>query len=519
MTSALRLVLGDQLSPELASLRDIDRENDIVLLVEVHEEATHVRHHPKKIAFLFSAMRHFAEELRASGVTVDYVALNDAENSGSFSGELERAVSRHQPERIVVTEPGEYRVRRMMDGWQQELNLPAEIRDDTRFVCTLEAFDAWAEDRKSLRMEYFYREMRRATGLLMTDTGDPVGGQWNYDKDNRKSPPKELETATPMRFTPDETTEAVLALVRERFSDHFGDVEPFWFAVTRAQARRALAHFIKTGLPSFGDYQDAMIDGDDWLFHSALSQYLNAGLLTPLEMCESACAAYDAGDAPLNAVEGFVRQIIGWREYVRGVYWRYMPDYAERNALGAERPLPDFYWTGETKMNCMAKVIDQTRREAHSHHIQRLMVTGNFALLIGARPAEVCEWYLAVYADAYEWVEMPNVLGMALYADHGVMGSKPYAAGGAYIDRMSDFCKSCSYKLKEKTGPQACPFNYLYWNFLIENRDHLANNPRMGQMYRTLDKMSDERVDAIGASARLFLDALEAGAEGKADAA
>ncbi|MEO1092593.1 MAG: cryptochrome/photolyase family protein [Pseudomonadota bacterium] len=504
MTGALRLVLGDQLSPSLSSLRDLDPATDVVLIVEVWDEATYVRHHPKKIAFLFSAMRHFADDLRAVGVVVDYVTLDDPGNTGDFAGELGRAVARHDVSRVVVTEPGEWRVRTMMDGWGHALALPVEIRDDDRFLCSRADFASWADGRKQLRMEWFYREMRQRTGLLMVD-GEPAGGRWNYDQDNRKPPASGLDGPGPRRFAPDVLTEDVLDLVADRFADHFGELRPFWFAVTRTDALAALDHFVREALPSFGDYQDAMVDGDDWLFHSALSQYLNCGLLLPLEVCEAAERAWRDGRAPLNAVEGFVRQIIGWREYVRGVYWRAMPDYAAGNALGAERPLPPFYWTGETPMNCLAKVIDQTRREAHSHHIQRLMITGNFALLAGIRPAEVCDWYLAVYADAYEWVELPNTLGMALYGDGGLMASKPYAASGAYVDRMSNFCKSCRFDVKQKNGPDACPFNYLYWNFMLENQEALARNPRVQPILRTLAKMSDEKKAAVRHDSERFL--------------
>ncbi len=513
MSRALRLVLGDQLTQDLASLRDIDRQGDVVLMAEVVDEARYVRHHPKKIAFLFAAMRRHAQLLRADGIEVDYVELDAKDNSGSLTGEVERACRRHQVDRIVVTEPGEWRVLQMMERWHELLSVPVEVRADDRFLCSREGFAAWADGRKQLRMEYFYREMRKSTGLLLDDAGEPEGGRWNYDQENRKPPEAGLESPGPRRFAPDSTTRAVLELVSERFGDHFGDLEPFWFAVTRSQAQEALAHFVTHALPSFGDFQDAMVDGDDWLFHSALSQYLNCGLLLPLEVCVAAEAAYRQGKAPLNAVEGFIRQIIGWREYVRGIYWRYMPDYAERNALGATRPLPAFYWTGETEMNCLAKVVDQTRREAHSHHIQRLMITGNFALLAGIRPSEVCEWYLAVYADAYEWVELPNTLGMALFGDGGLMASKPYAASGAYIDRMSDFCAACRYDVKQKNGPNACPFNYLYWNFMLENEERLADNRRLQPVLRTLRRMKADKLDAVRADSRRFLDRLDKGAD------
>jgi len=508
VTGALRLVLADQLSPDLASLRDVDPQHDVLLLCEVADEATYVRHHKKKIAFLFSAMRHFAAERTAAGLTVDYVELDDPDNRGDLTGELERAVARHRPARVIVTEPGEYRVREMMEGWSDRLGLPVDIRDDDRFFCSRAEFDGWADGKKQLRMEFFYREQRKKTGFLMTPDDEPEGGRWNFDQENRKPPQEGLDFPSPLGVEPDAVTRDVLELVAHRFDNHFGDLEPFGFAVTRADALAALERFVGDALPAFGDYQDAMVDGEDWLYHSVLSQYLNCGLLLPHEVCAAAEAAYRDGAAPLNAVEGFIRQILGWREFVRGVYWRYMPEYADRNALEASRPLPDFYWTGDTEMNCLAKAGDQTRRQAHSHHIQRLMVTGNFALLIGADPKEVCEWYLVVYADAYEWVELPNTLGMALWGDGGVMGSKPYAASGAYIDRMSDFCGSCRYNVKKKNGEDACPFNYLYWNFVLENRERVDGNPRVQPVLRTLAKMKSEKVEAVKADSKRFLEGL-----------
>ena len=461
-------------------------------MVEVVEEATYVRHHKKKIAFLFSAMRHFAEELRAAGWTVDYVRLDQPESTGSFRGEVERAVDRLAADRIVVTEPGEWRVLESMQTWAETFARPVDILEDSRYIATREAFQAWASGRKQLRMEYFYREMRRNTGLLM-EGDQPAGGKWNYDSENRKPAKADLSMPAPLRTPPDDITKDVLALVSDRFNDHFGDLEPFWFGVTRAQAQAALDYFIDNALANFGDYQDAMLEGEKFLYHSLLSLYLNAGLLDPLEICQRAEQAYRGGLAPLNAAEGFIRQIIGWREYVRGIYWLKMPGYVDLNFFENKRDLPEFYWTAETEMACMKAAISQTKEAAYAHHIQRLMVTGNFALLAGIDPKQVHEWYLAVYADAYEWVELPNTLGMSQFADGGVLGSKPYAASGNYINKMSDHCKHCSYDVKQKTGPQACPFNPLYWDFLHRNRDRLNGNPRMAQMYRTWDRMSDDK--------------------------
>ena len=502
----LRLVLGDQLSHTVSSLRDW-QPGDLVLMCEVAAETGYVRHHKKKIALVLSAMRHFAEALEDEGRQVRYVLLDDPDNTGSLTGEVGRALRMQAFDRVVVTEPGEWRVMEMMRDWADDFGIPVEIREDDRFLSSIGDFERWAKSRKQLRMEYFYREMRRKTGYLM-DGDDPAGGQWNFDKDNRKRLPKDIDIPTRLSFAPDAITQEVLALVANRFEDHFGDIEPFTMPVTRHDALAVLDHFMTVCLPSFGDYQDALVEGEAFLFHSTLSAVLNCGLLTPDEVCEAAEAAYLAGEAPLNAVEGFIRQILGWREYVRGLYWYAMPDYKARNALGAHRPLPDFYWTAETDMACVRDAVRTTRRHAYAHHIQRLMVTGNFALLAGLSPDEVNRWYMEVYADAYEWVELPNTHGMALFADGGIMASKPYAASGAYINRMSDHCGGCRYNVKAKTGKKACPFNYLYWDFVARNRDVLGNNPRMGMIYRSLERMDPASLSAMRADATAFLDAL-----------
>ena len=501
---AIILILGDQLSLDLACLKVSDRKRDVVLMVEVIEEATYVRHHKKKIAFILSAMRHFADELADAGWTVDYVRLDDGGNRGSFSGELERAVDRHHPTQILVTEPGEWRVLDALEAARRRFKVPMNILNDDRFVASKQAFKDWAEGRKQLRMEYFYRDIRRKTGLLMKD-GEPAGGRWNFDAENRKAAADDLFMPKPAGFKVDSITQEVLDLVAGRFAEHFGDIEPFWFAVTRKDAEKALNHFIDHALPGFGDYQDAMLLERRFLYHSVLSLYINVGLLDPLEVCRRAAQSYGEGHVPLNAAEGFIRQIIGWREYVRGIYWLTGPDYVDRNFFGADRPLPDFYWTGETGMACLAACITQTKEEAYAHHIQRLMITGNFAMLAGVDPKAVHEWYLAVYADAFEWVELPNTLGMSQFADGGLLGSKPYAASGNYINKMSDYCANCRFKVKEKTGAKACPFNYLYWDFLVRNESKLRGNPRLGQVYRTWDKMNENKKSAYLESADHFL--------------
>jgi deoxyribodipyrimidine photolyase-related protein len=375
-------------------------------------------------------MRHFADELASCGWTVAYIRLDDPKNTASFSGEVARAVARHTPDRIMVTEPGEWRVLNAMRSWASGLSVPVDILPDTRFICSTKEFATWSDGRKQLRMEYFYRDMRRKTGLLM-DGDEPAGGQWNFDHDNRKPAKADLFVPEPAHFQQDRITRDVVVLVNERFADHFGDADPFWFAVTRADAEAAVDHFVTHSLAQFGTYQDAMIAGERFLYHAVISPYLNCGLLDPLAVCRKVDAAYRAGLVPLNAAEGFVRQIIGWREYVRGIYWLKMPAYATSNALEHTRGLPEFYWTGDTQMACVREAVTQTKEEAYAHHIQRLMVTGTFALLAGISPQALHAWYLAVYADAYEWVELPNTIGMSQFADGGLLASKPYAASGA----------------------------------------------------------------------------------------
>jgi deoxyribodipyrimidine photolyase-related protein len=496
----LVLVLGDQLTPGLSALRSADRERDIVVMAEVGEEATYVRHHVKKIAFVLASMRKFAAELKRDGWRVLYGRLDDPATADSIPAELLRRAAETGAGEVLTTECGEWRLRAAISA----VPLAVSVLPDDRFICPRADFAAWAGGRKTLRMEHFYREMRRRTGILME--GDaPAGGQWNFDRENRKPARGDLFLPQPMEFEPDAVTAEVLDLVEQRFPSHFGRLRPFRFATDRAGAEAAAAHFLAGALPGFGDHQDAMLTGERFLWHSVLSVYLNVGLLDPLDLCRRAEAEWRAGRAPINAVEGYVRQILGWREYVRGIYDLQGPDYVRKNTLGARRPLPGFYWTGETDMACVRAAVGQTIEEAYAHHIQRLMVTGNFALLAGVDPHEVHEWYLAVYADAYEWVEAPNVIGMSQFADGGLLGSKPYAASGAYIDRMSDHCRGCRYDVKARGGEDCCPFNPLYWDFLNRHRNLLAGNPRMAQMYRTWDRMSAEkRAESLEAAARIL---------------
>jgi deoxyribodipyrimidine photolyase-related protein len=501
--STLRLILCDQLSHNISSLRGCNISEDIVFMCELWDEATYVKHHKKKIAFLFSAMRHFAEELKQKGYKVEYTKLDDQLNSGSFRGEIDRILKKHNIDCIVVTKPGEYRVFADIQKWQEDFGVKTDIRSDDRFLCTLEEFADWSKGRKQLRMEYFYRKMRKKYSILM-DNDEPIGGQWNYDNNNRKFPKDEVNIPKPYFNEVDDITTEVIELIAKRFHDHFGDLEPFYFAVTRDQALNALQFFIEKRLSHFGDYQDAMIQGQPWMYHSHISFYLNCGLLLPIECVKAAEIAYNHGKCSINSAEGFIRQILGWREYVRGIYWLKMPGYVNENFFQARLNLPGLYWTADTKMNCLSQCVLETKKHAYAHHIQRLMVLGNFALLIGVDPRQVNEWFLIVYADAYEWVELPNVSGMILFADGGYLASKPYAAGGSYINKMSNYCKNCSYDVTKKNGNNACPFNYLYWNFLVKNRKKLESNHRISMMYKTYDLMDEDKKQEISDDSKLF---------------
>lgn len=507
MSGALILILGDQLSPRVSSLAGADPRRDVVLMAEVLAEARYVDHHKQKLALVFAAMRHFAEELRAAGWRVDYRRLG--EGLPDLETALEQAIARHDPDQLVVTEPGEWRLWQAMQGWPARFGRPVTLREDTRFLCSRTEFAAWAEGRKTLVMEHFYRLMRRKTGLLM-EGDQPAGGRWNFDAENRAPAQHSLFLPAPPEGARDEVTAEVLAMVARAFPDSFGQLTPFHWQVTRAGAEAARDRFLSEALPEFGRTQDAMLADRPWMYHSLLSPYLNLGLLDPLDLCRRAEAEWRAGRAPLAAVEGFIRQIIGWREYVLGVYWLKMPDYVEENALQARRPLPAFYWTGETRMRCLAQVIGQTIETGYAHHIQRLMITGTYALLIGADPAAVHRWYLGVYVDAYEWVELPNTLGMSQHADGGFLATKPYAASANYIDRMSDYCQGCAFDPKARTGPRACPWNALYWDFIARHAERWAGNPRMALPLRSWRAKPEPEQLALRAAAGAHLAELDA---------
>ena len=502
LPGTLRLVLGDQISDgRLSSLRDLDPARDSVLMAEVRAETGYVRHHKQKIALIFAGLRGFADRLRAEGVDVRYVGFEDVGNTGSLLGEVRRALAERDHERVVVTAPGEYRLMEEFECFASASNVPFVIRDDDRYLCSPVEFGAWAQGRRELRMELFYREMRKRYGLLMDADGKPEGGAWNFDKENRRAMPQRLTPPRHRFIAPNTVTKGAIADVGRLFPDHFGSLDGFGFATTPDEAAVIVDDFMANLLPGFGDYQDAMVRDEPWMWHAIISAAMNMGLIDPLDVCRRAEAEYRAGRAPLNAVEGFIRQILGWREYMRGVYWLKMPEFKALNALGADRALPWFYWSGETDMVCVKDTVATTKANAYAHHIQRLMVTGNLAMLLGVHPDLINEWYMVVYADAYEWVELPNVHGMATYADGGIVGSKPYAGSGAYINRMSDYCGRCRYDVKKKLGPDACPFNALYWDFMLRHEAKLGRNIRMALPYRNVERMTPADRAAVRAEA------------------
>jgi deoxyribodipyrimidine photolyase-related protein len=471
-------------------------------MAESDEEAGYVWSTKARIAIFLAAMRHFRDEIAKKGFTVDYHALGETRKPTSFGTELARAVKELKPSRLIVVEPGEWRVRETLAAKARELDLELEVRADRHFFCTHADFEEFAEGRKQLRLEYFYRQMRRKLDILM-DGREPVGGEWNYDTENRQSFGKDGpgDLPEPKSFRPDKVTREVIALVEERFADHPGSLERFDWPVTRRQARAALDEFIENRLAGFGPYEDAMWTGEPYVYHSRLSNVINVHLLDPRDAVAAAVQAHKEEAAPIQSVEAFVRQLIGWREFIRGIYWKFMPDYEHMNALGQDAPLPSLYWTGETDMACLRECVTQTLDLGFAHHIQRLMVTGLFAQLFGSDPHEVHKWYLAVYVDAVEWVELPNVLGMSQFADGGLMASKPYAATGKYIDRMSNYCAGCRYKPKERTGEHACPFTVLYWDFLMRHEKLLGKNPRMALQVRNIDRLDRSTRRAIRSQA------------------
>ncbi len=491
----LLVVLGDQLDANARLLREGDRRRDAILMMEVREEASHVPSHRQRTALFLAAMRHFAAARSAEGWRVRYVTLDDPANTQSFSGEVERAATDVAPARIVVTHPGEYRVLNAITSWEGIIRRPVEIVADEHFLVAPGEFGAWARGRQALVMEYFYREQRRRHGVLVS-RGKPVGGAWNFDVQNRESFRTAPRVRPPRRFAPDAPTRALLDAVERWFPDAPGKLQRFAWPVTPAHARAALNDFVEHRLAAFGRYQDAMWTGEPFLNHSLLSPALNLKLLSPRQCLDAAAAAHPRR-APVNSVEAFVRQILGWREFIRGVYWHEGLQYGKRNALAASGRLPPFYWSGETDMHCLAQAIGQVLEYGYGHHIQRLMVTGNFALLAGVHPRAVSDWYLGMYVDGVDWVTLPNTLGMVMHADGGVVGTKPYAASGKYIQRMSNYCAGCRYDPGKRTGDAACPFTTFYWDFLISHRERFRSNRRMAMMLKHVDRMDPGEMRAI----------------------
>lgn len=510
----LILILGDQLNTDNPALEGFDIELDHVLMVEASAESSYVWSHKARIVLFLSAMRHFAETLIQQNIPLTYLKLGEHDFL-SLKAAWMHSIHQLQPQKIIVCEPGEYRLEQDLIHVAAETNTQLSIKDDLHFICSRADFKRWVAGGKTLRMEFFYRFMRKKYEVLMH--GDqPVGGAWNYDAENRKSFGKSGPQAipNPPLVMLDDITQQVMALVEQRFPEHPGSLKHFIWPVTRTQALEFLEDFISNKLAGFGDHQDAMwqsqyTDEHPYLWHSLLSTSLNLKLLNPREVITAAVNAYSSQQLPLASVEGFVRQVLGWREFIRGVYWLDMPQMAESNHYRHQRQLPSWYWTGDTQMNCQRQTIRQTMQYGYAHHIQRLMITGMFGVLAELNPREVEAWYLAVYVDAVEWVELPNVTGMALYANGGRFTSKPYVASGAYIKRMSNYCTSCKYKPEVKTGTDACPVTTLYWHFLIKHYEVFSRNPRTALMTKNVDRLNVEEVEAIQQSAAMILNNLD----------
>ena len=518
MIRTLWVVFGDQLDPSVPEVMGLDPEHDALWMGEVDAEISSVPSHKRRIALFLSAMRHYRDARVQEGWTVHYHELTGdpgTDRASDFAGLLRKDLAELDPERIGALLPGDHRVLKTLQATAEGAGIPLDVEDDPHFLVALEDFREWARDRKRFLLEDFYRWRRKETGILMEGPKEPVGGEWNYDGDNRKPFGKAGPGDVPPlpRFQPNALTREVLELVESRFPDHPGRLADFGEAVTPAQAREALDDFIRNRLPRFGTYQDALWEGEPFLYHSRLSAALNLKLLDPRECIGRAEAAFRNGDAPLNAVEGFVRQILGWREYVRGIYWRFMPDYASRNALDCPEDVdvPAFFWDGETEMACIADAMRGVLDHGYAHHIQRLMVLGLFALLAGVHPYRFHEWHMALYLDAVDWVSLPNTLGMSQYGDGGTVGSKPYCGSGRYIDRMSNHCGGCRYDPGRSTGPEACPFTTLYWDFLDRHEERLRGNRRMGFQIRNLDRKDEEEREAIRSQAAALMERIQEG--------
>lgn len=504
----LVLVLGDQLDINSPVLKNLNPKTDRVVMIESADEAKYVWSHKAKIALFLSAMRHFAKQLEELGVPLQYIK----QSPKSIGDKLRAIIENEKCTHLVCLEPGEYRLKCEIEALASELNIELEMQEDPHFYCSRQEFSNWVAGKKELRLEYFYRLMRKTHNILVDKEGNPEGGQWNFDRDNRKPFPKKGPglIPPPELFEPDAITKTVLAEVEERYPDHPGSLAHFQWPVTRQQALQALEGFVEHRLATFGVYEDAMWTDTPFGWHSLLSSSLNLKLLDPREVIDAVLLAWKKHDLELATVEGFIRQILGWREFVRGMYYLDMPQMAEDNFYKHQNSLPTWYWTGDTKMKCMQESIGQTLQYGYAHHIQRLMVTGNFALLAEILPKEVCDWYLAIYVDAIEWVELPNTAGMALFASGGRFTSKPYVASGAYIKRMSNYCGSCQYKPDVRFGESACPMTTLYWNFLIKHRKQFEASPRTRLMTANLSRISDADQESIQGHAKTILGNLSA---------
>lgn len=495
----LRLLLGDQLNHQHTWFEKPE-EGVLYFIAESLSETGYVRHHIQKVVGFFLAMRHFAEHLRAQGHEVLYYPLDHAGNQQGMSKNVQALVEKHGIQRFEYLLPDEYRLDEEMRALCQDLGIASGHADTEHFLTERMGVDEFFKGKKTYLLETFYRSMRKRHRLLMEDDGEtPLTGQWNYDHDNRKKLPKKQALPQPLHFERDATE--IVDMIKAKGVETIGriDAERFVWPVTREENLRLLRHFAQNQLHLFGTYQDALTDRSYLLFHSKLSFAMNVKLLHPLEVVRACIDHWSAHreEVDISQIEGFVRQIIGWREYMRGIYWAKMPEYRSLNYFEHQAPLPDWYWTGDTKMKCLSTAVNQSLDHAYAHHIQRLMVTGNFALLLGVSPDELDQWYLGIYMDAIEWVEITNTRGMSQFADGGIVGTKPYVSSANYIHKMGDHCANCTYDYKQKVGKGACPFNSLYWDFYDRHADKLSNNPRIGMMYRVWGRMDGEQREAI----------------------
>ena len=503
MPKTLRLILGDQLNQNHSWFRSSD-ENVVYLMMEMRQETDYVRHHIQKVVAFFSAMRHFARWLILNNHEVIYMNLSDPDNKQNLVENIRMTLGRDEFRSFEYLLPDEYRLDIQLKDFSTELNLPTRALDTEHFLSTREELaDFFGQ--KNFLMESFYRDSRKKHGWLM-DSGSPVGGKWNYDQENRKSLPKGHSIVEPLVFEND--VSEILSMLEASDVQTIGTISAgklIWPA-TREQSLSLFTFFLEHCLRDFGKYQDAM-DTSNWsLYHARISFALNTKMLHPKEVVEQAIEHYENHhDVSLSAVEGFVRQIAGWREFIRGVYWAQMPNYEKENQLNHHAPLPEYYWTGKTKMSCMKYAIEQSLEYAYAHHIQRLMVTGNFALMANVDPKWVDEWYLGIYIDAIQWVELPNTRGMSQFADGGLVATKPYISSANYINKMGNYCHDCVYDPKLKIGEGACPFNSLYWNFLMKNKEVFSRNSRMSMVYHLLNKMTESEREALRQQAQSYL--------------